>query len=94
LAKRVLQELLQAPVDAAACPFGAYDRRTLDALRQAGFRRVYTSDRGSATSKDWLVPRNTLCRWDSAESVERLLTGSGRTQARLRGAKRWIKRHR
>ena len=47
-AKQLLEETLQAPVDTAACPFGAYDRRTLSALRAAGFERVYTSDCGRA----------------------------------------------
>jgi peptidoglycan/xylan/chitin deacetylase (PgdA/CDA1 family) len=90
-AKRVLEDALQAPVDTAACPFGAYDRRTLRALRAAGFTRVYTSDGGPASAKDWLIARNTVRRWDSAESIERLLSGSGETVTLVQRAKRWIK---
>jgi peptidoglycan/xylan/chitin deacetylase (PgdA/CDA1 family) len=93
-AKRVLEDALQAPVDTAACPFGAYDRRTLSALRAAGFQRVYTSDGGRADSKDWLVARNTVHRWDSAESVERMLNRSGESASLALRAKRWIKRWR
>jgi peptidoglycan/xylan/chitin deacetylase (PgdA/CDA1 family) len=93
-AKRILENALQAPVDAAACPFGAYDRRTLSALRHAGFKRVYTSDGGRASAHDWLVARNTVSRWDSAESVERLLIASGGTGSLVRNAKRWIKQWR
>jgi peptidoglycan/xylan/chitin deacetylase (PgdA/CDA1 family) len=93
-AKRVLEEALQAPVDAAACPFGAYDRRTLVALRGAGFERVYTSDRGRASSTGWLVPRNTVRRRDSAESIELLLNGSNRSPSAVDSAKRWLKRWR
>jgi peptidoglycan/xylan/chitin deacetylase (PgdA/CDA1 family) len=93
-AKQVLEDALQAPVETAACPFGEYDRRTLRALRQAGFQRVYTSDGGRASSHDWLVARNTVSRWDSAESVERMLNGSGGTAPLVRKAKRWVKQWR
>jgi peptidoglycan/xylan/chitin deacetylase (PgdA/CDA1 family) len=93
-AKRVLEDALQAPVDTAACPFGAYDRRTLRALRAAGFTRVYTSDGGPASAKDWLIARNTVRRWDSAESIERLLNGSSESASLVQRAKRWIKQWR
>jgi peptidoglycan/xylan/chitin deacetylase (PgdA/CDA1 family) len=93
-AKRVLEDALQAPVETAACPFGAYDLRTLRALRAAGFKRVYTSDGGRSSSSQWLVPRNTVRRWDSAESIERMLNGSGETASLVHRAKRWIKRWR
>lgn len=92
-AKQVLEDAVQAPVATAACPFGAYDRRTLKALRAAEFRHVYTSDGGRASGKDWLVARNTVSRWDSAESIERLLNGADTGSLALR-AKRWIKRWR
>jgi peptidoglycan/xylan/chitin deacetylase (PgdA/CDA1 family) len=93
-AQRVLEEALQAPVETAACPFGAYDRRTLSALRDAGFKRVYTSDGGRAHAQDWLVARNTVRRSDSAESIERMLNGSAGAAWLTHRAKRWIKRWR
>jgi peptidoglycan/xylan/chitin deacetylase (PgdA/CDA1 family) len=93
-AKDVLEDALQAPVETAACPFGAYDRRTLTALRAAGFERIYTSDGGRTNETDWLVPRNTVHRSDSAESIERMLNGSGSAASLVRRAKRWIKQSR
>jgi peptidoglycan/xylan/chitin deacetylase (PgdA/CDA1 family) len=90
-AKHRLEEVLQAPVATAACPFGAYDRRTLSALRAAGFTRAYTSDGGRTNTKDWLVARNTVRRSDSAESIERMLAGN---PSLARRAKRWVKRWR
>jgi peptidoglycan/xylan/chitin deacetylase (PgdA/CDA1 family) len=93
-AKHVLEEALQAPVDTAACPFGAYDRRTLSALRSAGFTRVYTSDGGRAAATDWLAARNTVTRSDSAESIERMLHASSGSASLVRRAKRWIKQTR
>jgi peptidoglycan/xylan/chitin deacetylase (PgdA/CDA1 family) len=93
-AKQLLEETLQAPVDTAACPFGAYDRRTLRALRAAGFDRVYTSDGGPAATGDWLVARNTVRRCDSAESVERMLDDARASVSAVRRGKRWVKRWR
>jgi peptidoglycan/xylan/chitin deacetylase (PgdA/CDA1 family) len=93
-AKLVLEDALEAPIDTAACPFGAYDRRTLRALRAAGFERVYTSDGGQANAKDWLIARNTVRQTDSAESIEQLLNRSGESASLARNAKRWIKRWR
>ena len=93
-AKHVLEEALQAPVETAACPFGAYDRRTLTALREVGFKRVYTSDGGRASSTDWLVARNTVRGIDTAESIERLLNASREPSSLVRTGKRWIKRWR
>jgi peptidoglycan/xylan/chitin deacetylase (PgdA/CDA1 family) len=55
-----LEQILGREVDQAACPFGAYDRRTLGLLRDAGYVRVYTSDRGRAGRNDWLRARNTV----------------------------------
>jgi peptidoglycan/xylan/chitin deacetylase (PgdA/CDA1 family) len=92
-AKRALEDTAGAPVEEASCPFGAYDRRSLGALRAAGFKRVYASDPGSARPQDWLVARNTMHRWDSAESVERLLDGANGVSP-ARRAKRWVKRWR
>ena len=88
-AKQVLEDTLRAAVETAACPFGAYDRRTLRKLRDAGFKGVYTGDRGWARSQDWLVSRNTVCRWDSADSVKRIVSGSPHTTLAREG-KRWI----
>jgi peptidoglycan/xylan/chitin deacetylase (PgdA/CDA1 family) len=93
-ARRLLEDSLQAPVDTAACPFGAYDRRTLSALRAAGFRRVYTSDGGRAGATEWLVARNTVRRRDTAESIARLLDDAGDGPSPVDRAKRWVKRWR
>jgi peptidoglycan/xylan/chitin deacetylase (PgdA/CDA1 family) len=93
-AKRVLEHVLDAPVEAASCPFGGYDRRILKALRAAGFKRVYDSDGGAATLKDWIVARNTVHRWDSAESVERIVAGSDGIVSLRDRVKRCIKRWR
>jgi peptidoglycan/xylan/chitin deacetylase (PgdA/CDA1 family) len=60
--RRTLEKLLGVEVDEAACPFGSYDRRVLHGLREAGYRKVYNSDGGSARVGAWLAPRNTVHR--------------------------------
>jgi peptidoglycan/xylan/chitin deacetylase (PgdA/CDA1 family) len=57
------------PVDTAACPFGAYDRTVLRALREAGYRTVFTSDARPARSGSWLQPRYSVEADDTPESV-------------------------
>jgi peptidoglycan/xylan/chitin deacetylase (PgdA/CDA1 family) len=55
-----LTDILAAPVREVAVPFGAYDRGVLDTLKACAVSRAYTSDKGTAESGAWLVPRNTL----------------------------------
>ncbi|MEY9887627.1 peptidoglycan/xylan/chitin deacetylase (PgdA/CDA1 family) [Catenulispora sp. MAP5-51] len=63
------------PVDTAACPFGAYDRKVLQALRKAGYRTVFTSDARPAHSGAWLQPRYSVEAGDTPETVRaRMLT--------------------
>ncbi|WP_194925310.1 polysaccharide deacetylase family protein [Catenulispora pinisilvae] len=70
------------PVDTAACPFGAYNRKVLLSLRTAGYRTVFTSDARPAHSGSWLQPRYSVEAADTPESVRaRMLaprTASGR----------------
>ena len=93
-AKQILEDTLGEPVTTAACPFGAYDRRSLRALREGGLQRVFTSDMGWTRPGDRLVARNTLHRWDSADSVQRLLNGGGTSGSAARKAKTWVKQWR
>lgn len=72
-AKDRLEQVLGDRVDEAACPFGAYDWRVLRTLREAGFRHVFTSDRGASARSAWLQARNTVRRGDSPEDVLRLV---------------------
>ena len=60
IAREKLQALSGQPVDAAAAPFGLYDRQVVRDLRNAGVAALYTSDRGLAGSADFIRPRNCL----------------------------------
>lgn len=59
-AKEMLEEIVERPVTEAACPFGSYDRRVLRRLRSSNYRTVFTSDRGTARSADFLQARNSV----------------------------------
>lgn len=93
-AKRVLEDIVERPVTEAACPFGSYDRRVLGSARRCGYRRVYTSDRGTARWDHWIQPRNTVRSGDGPDVIEHVLSMERtpydylRRRARL-AAKRW-----
>jgi len=89
-AKDELERLVGAPVTEAACPFGAYDRRVLGALRRSGYRRVFTSDRGAARPGDWLQARTTIHAGDDGRTVRGALAARDSLARRAKlAAKRW-----
>jgi peptidoglycan/xylan/chitin deacetylase (PgdA/CDA1 family) len=87
--RATLERALGVKVDTAACPFGSYGRVSLACLRRAGYRTVYTSDGGAAHEGDWLLPRTTITRDMSMESIRDLIDhgpSAGRQASiRLRG---------
>lgn len=94
-ARRLLEELVERPVDEAACPFGSYDRRVLRSLRRAGYRTVYTSDRGTTTMQGWIQPRNTVGPRDDERLLARIASDEDRrTDALRHRAKQAVKRWR
>jgi peptidoglycan/xylan/chitin deacetylase (PgdA/CDA1 family) len=92
-AKERLEGLLGNPITEAACPLGAYDRRSLSALKRSGIERVYTSDRALPDKDSWIVPRYTLRRSDSPSYLKEVV--ARRKDASLLGrAKMVLKRYR
>jgi peptidoglycan/xylan/chitin deacetylase (PgdA/CDA1 family) len=88
-----LEDVVGVPVTHAACPFGAYDRRVLRALRGYGYERVFTSDGGATRAGDWLQARNSVRRGNGPSTVAQLLVvpplpAGLRRQAKL-AVKRW-----
>lgn len=91
--RQVIEELCGRPVDAAACPFGAYDRTVLNGLRRACYRHVFTSDGGTATENHWLQARTTVTRTMALCDIQRLTQhGPGRTGQALISARKFFKR--
>jgi len=68
-ARARIADVTGRPVDTAACPFGAYDRKVLQALRSAGYRTVFTSDARPARRGEWLQPRYSVEADDTPETV-------------------------
>lgn len=93
-ATAILQEITNQPVDQAACPFGAYDRRSLAALKQAGMKRVLTSDGGMADPSRWLQPRTSIRAGDTSDSVHRMIDRARRQSPFLRDLRTAIKQWR
>ncbi len=71
--RKVLEQVCSRPVEAAACPFGAYDGAVLKGLRRAGYRSVFTSDGGDATESQWLQGRTTVRGSTTLVDIERLV---------------------
>ena len=72
--REILEQMLGHSVWEVSCPFGSYDFRVLRFLKKAGYRRVYTSDRGGASQQAWLQARNTIHAWADPVSVECMLS--------------------
>lgn len=91
-ARKMLEDACGKTIDAAAVPFGSYNRRVLGRLKAEGFNQVYTSDRGLARERAWLKPRNTLGSHSTQDDLMRLLRGRTGPEAALRAARRLYKR--
>jgi len=94
-ARKTLEDIIDAPVTVASCPFGSYDRHVLGTLRRSGYRRVFTSDGGPARPEAWLQARTTIGADHRDDQLERLVAagdGAGLRTARRnlrQAAKRW-----
>ena len=94
-ARAVLEEVIERPVTDAACPFGSYDRSVIAGLRSAGYRRLYTSDCGTARPGDFVQARNSIGPGDEPEILERIAAQDRRPDKALRRrAKLTVKRWR
>ena len=74
-ARQRIAEAVGTPIDEAAVPMGAYDRRLLSDLKRLGYSAVHTSDRRTGRDGEWLQPRFSIVAEDTVESVERHALG-------------------
>jgi peptidoglycan/xylan/chitin deacetylase (PgdA/CDA1 family) len=93
-ARRLIEDAVGAPVDEAACPFGAYDRRVVAGLRRHGYRHAYTSDRGTVAGDEWLQARNTITPQDTAGVLDDIAAPVAPVAALAGRAKLTLKRWR
>ncbi len=71
--KAILEDILGNAVEEVACPFGGYNRRVLKILKEAGFKKIYTSDRGYADFNSLFLPRNTIYSSWSENDIHHLV---------------------
>lgn len=81
-ARAMLEQALGHPVRRAALPFGAYDRRVLGRLRQAGLAAIHSSDPGLNPPGAWM-PRRWCYRSGERFDVPTLVRRSRRPEFRL-----------
>ncbi|MCY2954904.1 MAG: polysaccharide deacetylase family protein [Planctomycetota bacterium] len=74
-AKNALEQVLGHAVTTVACPYGSYDRRSLFACRQAGYRHVLTCDRLSSSPDAWLQHRSMIFRHHNAAGILHIIDG-------------------
>ena len=84
--RTALEAILGAPVETAGIPFGRYDRRVLRALRKAGYRAAYSSDRGRMDAAAFLRPRTSIRADTTDADVDRILNGTMSLRQSLRRA--------
>jgi peptidoglycan/xylan/chitin deacetylase (PgdA/CDA1 family) len=93
-ARTRLEDVTGTRITQAACPYGAYDRRTLRSLRRFGYECVFTSDTGMTTSGQWLQARNSVYaghsadRWATFGASPQAVPHAALRRARL-AVKRW-----
>jgi peptidoglycan/xylan/chitin deacetylase (PgdA/CDA1 family) len=93
VARDRLQQVTGAPVTEAACPFGSYNRRAFQMLREQGYQRVYTSDGGSSAPDAWVQPRITVLRSHGLNHVLGMIDPAARGKGELwRDIKMTLKR--
>jgi peptidoglycan/xylan/chitin deacetylase (PgdA/CDA1 family) len=90
---QTLATLTREPINSVAVPFGAYDRRVLDVLRQLNIATVFTSDGGPARPGAWIKGRTTVRMDTPLEAIEALLSDRLSVQQRLQFlARSWKRR--
>ena len=93
--RQALEQICGRPVTALGIPFGAYDRRVLQAVRAAGYEEAFSSDRGRMRPGAFPAPRTSLVAGMTSQALEATLAGRLSPLVRLRRAagrakRRWF----
>ena len=71
--KKMIEDKLGLPVKHFSYPFGRYDRRVIDTVKQAGYEKAFTLGAGKG---DYAVGRRPVYLYDTPYSVYLKLTGN------------------
>jgi peptidoglycan/xylan/chitin deacetylase (PgdA/CDA1 family) len=91
-ARRELAAIIGRPMEEAALPTGAYDRRLLKELERLEYRAVHTSDRRPGASGAWLRPRFSVVASDTSETVRDYARLPSRARRARLSTKAYLKR--
>lgn len=83
-ARSIIADAAGTPVREAACPLGRYNRSVLGDLKRLDYERVHTSDRTTAAPGDWIQPRYSVTRHDSAATLRDGILGRQSLRYRVR----------
>ena len=78
-----LESVTGKPISEVALPFCQYDRTVLRHLRAAGYRHVFTCDRGPADPDAWLQARNQISAGEDGRKVEEITSPTLRLRAEI-----------
>jgi peptidoglycan/xylan/chitin deacetylase (PgdA/CDA1 family) len=94
--KAVLETMTGSVVTTTAVPFGAYNRSVLTGLRKAGYKAVFTSDRGFGDSSAPIIARTSVSDTMTMADIERIvadnfpLTAKARRRIGILKRKYWL----
>jgi peptidoglycan/xylan/chitin deacetylase (PgdA/CDA1 family) len=74
-ARSTIEAITGQRVRAAAIPFGLYNASVLRSLRERGYERVYSSDGGAWSSRQWPIPRTSPRSDMDIQHIENILLG-------------------
>lgn len=87
-----LAQVIGHPVEEVALPFGRFDRDVLTQLKVLGYRRVYTSARGTTTPASWFCPRTSItCDFEPKRDLAVLCSAKARFEGWLLAHARKVK---
>jgi peptidoglycan/xylan/chitin deacetylase (PgdA/CDA1 family) len=82
--RAALEGIAEMPVNRFSVPFGRYNTRVLNAIRQAGYTSAATSDGGTARPSAFLQPRRSLRNDMTLAECEAVLDGRASVARRMR----------
>ncbi|MEO1045708.1 MAG: polysaccharide deacetylase family protein [Pseudomonadota bacterium] len=80
----ILSQICGRSIDDAGLPFGRYDRRVMQALKQAGYGAIYSSDGGPRLSDSNPIPRFSVRKDTSMDGFGDFLANAQSSSARVR----------
>jgi peptidoglycan/xylan/chitin deacetylase (PgdA/CDA1 family) len=66
-ARAKIEDCLGMAVTELSIPFGAFDRRVMRLVVEAGYRHVHTSAKAMASPASWFLPRYTIAQWTEVD---------------------------